>query len=77
MLERSPVPALRRRDGSVRLANWLFRVRDGTLEAHEDGGRRWLRIAGPPWCVPFAPREALVALRLRPLTADGGCFAPR
>jgi hypothetical protein len=77
VLERSPVPAVRRRDGSVRLANWLFRVRARRLEAREDGSDRWLRIAGPPWCVPFAPREALVALRLRPLTPSGGCFAPR
>ena len=77
VLERSPVPAVRRPDGSVRLANWLFRIRARRLEAREDGGVRWQRIAGPPWCVPSAPREALVALRLRPLTAHGGCFSLR
>jgi hypothetical protein len=77
VLERSPVPPVRLRDGGVRVANWRFRIRDRRLEAREDGGARWEPLAGPPWCVPFAPREALVALGLRPLTPNGGCFALR
>jgi hypothetical protein len=76
VLERSPVRAVRRRDGVVRLANWLFRLRAGALFAREDGAA-WIRVArGPPFCIPTAPREVLVALRLRPLTPHGGCFAP-
>lgn len=77
VLERSPIPAVRRASGVVRLVNWLFRVHARRLEAREDGSARWLRIAGPPWCVPQAPRQALVALRLRSLTPNGGCFTLR
>jgi hypothetical protein len=72
VLERSPVPAVRR-SGGVRLANWLFRLRGHRLEAREDGSG-WLSIGHAPFCVPDAPREVLVALRLRPVTPNGGCF---
>lgn len=76
VLERSPVRAVRRASGIVRLANWLFRVRGRTLLARQDGGA-WTTIAHAPFCVPDAPREALVALRLRPTTRNGGCFTTR
>jgi hypothetical protein len=75
VLERSPVPAVRRASGVVRLANWLFRLRARSLLAREDGTTRWLTIARAPFCVPAAPREVLVALRLKPLTPHGGCFS--
>jgi hypothetical protein len=39
-------------------------------------GDAWARVASAPFCVPAAPREVLVALRLRTLTPHGGCFAP-
>lgn len=74
VLERSPVPAVRRRSG-VRLANWLFLIHGRSLQAPEDGTARWLTLAHPPYCVPAAPREVLLALRLTPLTPHGGCFA--
>ncbi|MFL5928448.1 MAG: hypothetical protein ACJ77E_16070 [Gaiellaceae bacterium] len=78
VLERSPVPAVRRASGAVRLANWVFRLHGRTLLAREDGqGRRWTTIGRPPFCVPAAPREVLVALRLRPRTPNGGCFTIR
>lgn len=73
VLERSPVPAVRRASGAVRLVNWLFRLDRRSLFAREDGGT-WERIARAPFCIPAAPREVLVALRLRPLTPHGGCF---
>ena len=76
VLERSPVPAVRRSDGTVRLANWRFRLDGRTLLAREDGRSTWTRIARAPFCIPAAPREVLVALRLRQLTPHGGCFAP-
>jgi hypothetical protein len=76
VLERSPVPVVRRASGVVRMANWLFRLRRRTLLAREDGGS-WRAIGRAPFCVPDAPREVLVALRLRPLTANGGCFTIR
>lgn len=75
VLERSPVRAVRRASGLVRLANWSFRLDGKVLDAREDGGA-WARIARTPFCVPTAPREVLVALRLRSLTPHGGCFAP-
>jgi len=76
VLERSPVPAVRRSDGTVDLANWRFRLAGRALWAREDGHAAWTRIGRAPFCVPAAPREVLVALRLRPLTPHGGCFAP-
>lgn len=75
VLERSPVRAVRRPSGVVRLANWLFLLRGRSLLAREDGTTRWLTIDHTPFCVPDAPREVLVALRLKPLTRHGGCFA--
>ena len=75
VLERSPVPAVRRK-GGVRLANWFFRLRGRTLTAREDGGAS-ITIGRAPFCVPDAPREVLVALRLRKLTPNGGCFTVR
>lgn len=76
VLERSPVLAVRRRSGTVRLANWLFRLRGRVLDAREDGSG-WISLGHAPFCIPDAPREVLVALRLRKLTPNGGCFAPR
>jgi len=64
LLERSPV-AVQREGDVVRLANVTFRL-----------GRRPLAGRGP-WCVPDVPREVLRALGLRPLTANGGCYAAR
>ena len=75
VLERSPVRAVRRA-GVVRLANWLFRLRGRRLEARRDRSD-WITIGRAPFCVPDAPREVLVALRLRPLTPNGGCFTIR
>jgi hypothetical protein len=74
VLERSPVPAVRRRSGVVRLANWLFLLRGRRLLAREDGTTGWVTIGHAPFCVPTAPREVLVALKLRALTPHGGCF---
>lgn len=74
VLERSPVPVVVRNRVAT-LANWSFRVRAHALEAHE-GSLGWISLGPPPWCVPDAPREVLLALRLRSLTPDGGCFGP-
>jgi len=65
-------PAAFRHGAFVTVANWSFRVAGGRLQA-SDGGR-WLDLGGPPFCVTAAPRTALVALRLRPITPHGGCF---
>ena len=73
VLERSPVRAVRH-GPVVTLANWSFLLRRRTLLAREDE-HAWFRLARPPFCVPAVPREVLVALRLKPLTPDGGCFA--
>ena len=76
VLERSPVPAVRH-GAVVTLANWSFRLRGEALEGRTATlGWRAL-IVRPPYCVPAAPREALVALGLRRTTPSGGCFAPR
>lgn len=75
-LERSPVAAVRR-GGVVTLANWSFRLRRTELQGRTGVGRWRTLIARAPYCVPAAPREALVALRLRAKTPHGGCFAPR
>jgi hypothetical protein len=74
-LARSPLPAVRR-SGGVRLANWVFRLRGRTLQGRQDGSG-WATLGRAPLCVPVAPREVLVALRLRPLTPNGRCFTPR
>lgn len=74
VLERAPVPATRRR-GVVTLANWSFRLARGRIEGRAGSGG-WIDLGGPPFCEPTVPREALIALRLRPLTPAGGCFAP-
>lgn len=74
VLERSPVPSVAHGNGVVTLANWRFRVRGRSLLARPVGGG-WRLVAHAPFCVPDAPREVLVALRLRPLTPHGGCFA--
>ncbi|HTR32670.1 MAG TPA: hypothetical protein VMH47_02220 [Gaiellaceae bacterium] len=76
LLERSPVPAEKRRDGVVTLANWSFRLAARVIEARR-GTRTWFSLGPPPWCVPAVPREVLLALPLRSLTPDGGCFARR
>lgn len=75
VLERTPVRASLR-GGSVQLANWSFHLRAGRMQGREPPGR-WLDLGGPPFCEPAVPREALVALRLRPLTPSGGCFTDR
>jgi hypothetical protein len=75
VLERSPVPAVRR-SGGVRLANWLFRLRGRALQARQDGSS-WMTLGRAPFCVPVAPRDVLVALRLRSLTPSSGCFTLR
>ena len=72
LLERSPVPA-RRRGAVVTLANWSFRLVGPEIEGRELHGA-WRPLGRAPWCVPGVPREALVALRLRPVTPHGGCF---
>lgn len=76
VLERSPVAAAARAGGVVSLANWRFRLRGRSLLGRPATGR-WRRVARAPFCVPAAPREVLVALRLRPLTPHGGCFGVR
>jgi hypothetical protein len=73
VLERSPVPAVRR-NGVVVLSNWSFRLHGATLQGREND-LDWLSLGRGPWCVPDVPREALVALRLKPRTPNGGCFA--
>lgn len=75
VLERSPVPAIRLK-GRVRMANWVFRLQGRTLQGREDGSG-WTTIGRSPFCIPDAPREVLVALRLRPLTPSAGCFTIR
>ncbi len=72
VLERTPVAATAH-DGVVTLANWSFRIARGRIDGREDRGS-WLNLGGPPFCEPDVPREALLALRLRPLTPSGGCF---
>jgi hypothetical protein len=75
VLDRVPVVPLRR-NGVVRLANWTFRVSRDVLQARRDD-RDWIVLGRRPFCVPLAPRGVLVALRLKPLRANGPCFAPR
>ena len=75
VLERTP-EAASLHDGVVRLANWSFRLRSGRMLGRERSGR-WLDLGGPPFCEPAVPREALVALPLRPITPSGGCFTDR
>lgn len=72
VLERAPVLAVRHH-GEVSIANWTFRLSKRRIDAREDRSG-WLDLGGPPFCEPNVPREALVALRLRPLTPSGGCF---
>lgn len=72
LLERTPVAATRT-GGVVTLANWRFRLRGAHLEGRNAGSWRLL-AAGPPYCEPTVPREVLLALRLRSLTPNGGCF---
>lgn len=76
LLERSPVPVTRGRDGAVTLANWSFRLHGPVVEARENA-LGWISLGRAPWCVPDVPREVLLALPLRSLTPDGGCFARR
>ena len=76
VLDRVPVLPVRR-NGVVRLANWTFRVSRDVLQAQRDDRRSWIALGRRPFCVPVAPRGVLVALRLRPLRANGNCFVPR
>jgi hypothetical protein len=76
VLERSPVPAVRH-GAVVTLANWSFRLHDRALEGRTAQIGWRVLIEHAPYCIPAAPREALVALRLRPTTPSGGCFGPR
>ncbi|HZU20348.1 MAG TPA: hypothetical protein VE982_03925 [Gaiellaceae bacterium] len=74
VMERLPVGLNREPGGVVSTWNWYWRVHRGRLQAREDGGG-WVSLGLPPWCTPFAaPRAVLLALRLRSITADGGCF---
>lgn len=76
VLERSPIEP-RRVAGIVRLRNWSFRLRGKSLLAREDL-LGWVSLGAAPWCIPYAgPREVLLALRLRPITPNGGCFRTR
>jgi len=77
VLERSPVAAVRHASGTVTLANWSFRLHRRALEGRTARIGWRVLIAHTPYCIPAAPREVLVALRLRPTTPSGGCFAPR
>jgi hypothetical protein len=71
LLERSPVAA-RTHGGIVTLANWSFRLHGAFLQGRN--ARWWHSLGRRPWCVPDVPREVLLALKLRPVTPDGGCF---
>ena len=76
VLERSPVQPTRIA-GIVRLRNWSFRLDGDSLLTREDR-LGWVSLGSAPWCIPYAgPREVLLALRLRPITSDGGCFRTR
>jgi hypothetical protein len=76
VLRRSPVPATRH-GALVTLANWSFQLDGRSLRGRSGLGPWHLLIRRPPFCAPAAPREALVALRLRQTTATGNCFVPR
>ena len=76
VLERSPVPAVRR-GGVVTLANWSFRLHGAGLQGLTGRGHWQTLIAQPPYCVPDVPRQVLAALPLRRTTSAGGCYAPR
>lgn len=76
LLERSPVPATVGPSGVVTLSNWSFRLHGSVLQGRQDA-LGWLSLGHAPWCIPDVPREALLALRLKSLTPDGGCFRPR
>lgn len=73
LLERSPVPATVGPAGVVTLANWSFRLHGRTIEARQNR-LGWVSLGPPPWCIPDVPREVLLALQLKAVTADGGCF---
>jgi hypothetical protein len=76
VLERAPVPVTRS-GATATLANWSFRLDGAALEGRSGAGPWHLLIGRAPYCVPDAPREVLVALRLRPTTPSGGCFERR
>ena len=75
VLRRSPVPATRH-GALVTLANWSFRLYGRSLEGRSGVGPWHLLVRRPPFCIPAAPREVMVALRLRRKTPTSGCFAP-
>ncbi|HEX7625623.1 MAG TPA: hypothetical protein VF379_01105 [Gaiellaceae bacterium] len=73
VLERAPVPPVGAGD-VVTLANWSFQVAGARLLGRSGAGP-WHTLARHlPFCVNQAPREVLLALRLRPVTAKSGCF---
>jgi hypothetical protein len=76
LLERSPVPAKVEPGGVVTLSNWSFRLHGAVLQGRQDA-LGWLSLGRAPWCIPDIPREALLALPLKSVTPDGGCFGPR
>lgn len=76
VLSRSPVPAVRH-GVFVTLANWTFARFGLSLEGRSGIGPWHTLMRRPPYCVPAAPVEALIALRLRRTTRSGNCFAPR
>jgi hypothetical protein len=76
VLERAPVPPVGAGD-VVTLANWSFRVAGPRLLGRSGTGP-WHTLARHlPFCVSQAPREVLVALRLRPVTPQNDCFTAR
>lgn len=75
VLRRPPVPAIRR-GPLVTLANWSFRIFGVSLQGRSGIGPWHLLVRRPPFCVPAAPLEVLVSLRLRRTTPTGSCFAP-
>jgi hypothetical protein len=74
-LGQPPVPATRH-GALVILANWSFRLFGGSLQGRSGVGPWHVLARRSPFCVPAAPLEVLVALRLRRTTTIGGCFAP-
>lgn len=76
MLHHPPVPATRH-GALVTLANWSFRLFGESLRGRSGIGPWHVLVRRPPFCVPAAPLEVLVALRLRRTTQVGECFAPR
>ena len=76
VLRRSPVPAIRH-GARVQLANWTFARAGRSLQGRSGFGPWHTLDRRPPYCVPAAPVEVLVALGLRRAARNGPCFVPR